>query len=93
MAKRKIWRGSYYLRGGKTTDKHKNVYQKPITYRQKKTGIVVNPKARFITIEPPYKHHYGFDRPIRKVKKPKGWHGESARHSLARRGIPTGRRR
>lgn len=71
MIRRKIWWGSFYLRGGKLNDKHRNTYRKPISYRQKKTGIVISPKGKFITIESPYKHHYGYDKPIRKVKKPK----------------------
>ena len=34
-----------------------------------------------------------FEKRTAKAKKPKGWHMESARHSLARKGIKTGRKK
>lgn len=89
MTKRKnIWRGSYYLRQ-KQFDKHGNRYNTKPTLRQKSTGIVVDKFGNFKGFERPHKHVYGTD--IHKGKKPKGWHGESVRHSFARRGIRTKR--
>jgi len=83
MAKRKIWHGAYYKRGGTLKDKHGNVRREPTTFRKRKMGYIVTEKGTFIGIEPPRHHNYGQDP--KKAKKPKGWHGESLRHSLARR--------
>lgn len=68
MRRKRVFFGSYYIRGGKTFDKHGNVYKKPITYRQTRTGFVVNPPRKFIGIEKPYKHHYSSDP--KKIRKP-----------------------
>lgn len=81
------WFGSYYVRGGFIRDKHNNIYKKPITLRQRSSGIVIDTKGNWIGKEPIGKNNWGQD--YKKTKKPKGWYGESIRHSLARKGIKT----
>lgn len=68
MKKRKVFFGSYYIRGGLIRDKHGNVYKKPVTYRQTRTGYVVNSKSNWEGQEQPRKHSYGYDP--RKRRKP-----------------------
>ena len=83
------WVRSYVVRGGTLKDKHNNITKKPITLRQRSTGIVIDKYGNFKGFEKPHHNLYGQD--IHKGKKPKGWHGESIRHSLARSGIHTKR--
>ena len=58
---RKIWRGSYYQRGGILKDKHGNITRSPITLRQTKTGYVANPTGSILGVEKPRIHLYGRD--------------------------------
>ena len=81
------WRGRFYLRN-KQIDKHGNKYKSTPTWRQTGSGIVVDKYGNFLGYEKPLHHKYGRDE---KGKKPKGWHGESVRHALARQGIRTKR--
>lgn len=78
--------GSFYLRQ-KMKDKHGNTYKSVPTYREVHQGIVVDKNGNFLGYEKPHQHKYGKD--FRKAKRPKGWHGENIRHSLARKGIKT----
>ena len=79
---RKIWKGSFYLRN-KRTDKWGNKYNTSSTYRNNHTGEVASSQGNFLGKEEVGKHTYGYD--VKKAKKPKGWHGESLRHSIAAR--------
>lgn len=67
MAKRSIWKGSYYIRH-KTTDKWGNKYNTPTTYRQRATGVVVDKYGNFKGYEKPQHHVYGQD--VKKARKP-----------------------
>lgn len=83
MATKNRFIGSFYRRGGQIRDKWDNKRIEKTTYRQKKTGYVVDAQGKFIGIEKPHQHTYGED--VKKIKKPKGWHGDSIRHSVAAR--------
>ena len=84
MINKKRWRGSVYLRGGQIHDKWKNIKKERITYRDTNSSAVYSEQGKLLGFEENHKHNYGADI---KKKKPKGWHGQSYLHSLARKGI------
>lgn len=69
MITKKNWYGSYYRRGGIWTDKHKNRYNTPVTYRQVETGRILNSKKQLIGMESPRQHYYGYDPTKAKLLK------------------------
>lgn len=83
MKRKRIFYGSYYIRGGKTFDKHGNTYKKPITYRQTRTGFVIAPSRNFIGIEKPHQHHHGSDP--KKIRKPSTFVRPNSLTALKRR--------
>ena len=87
---KKIWKGNFYLRGGLTKDKWGNITKKPISYKQVGSGYVVDNRGTWLGKETVHKNNYGSD--YVKIKKPKGWKGDSIRHHLAAKGIRTGRK-
>lgn len=84
MAHKNIWHGAVYSRGGSLTSKWKTKRKIPVTYRDKNTGVILTEQGAILGIESTHKHGWGADYKKRKgLKKPKGWHGETLRHSIA----------
>lgn len=81
MVKSDRWVGSWAKRGGVMRDRWGNIKKVPVTYRNRAKGYVVTEQGTFLGIEPTKRHHYSRDET--KVKRPKGWHGESLRHAIA----------
>lgn len=53
--------GSYYVRGGKTKDKHGNTKYTPLTFRNTHTGVVVSNQGRLLGVERARHNTYGSD--------------------------------
>lgn len=81
-----LWKGSLYKRGGNLHDKHGNTYKVPITYRDNKSGLIVNSKGNLLGIEQNREHSYAMDAKRVKLSAPQSRRKRAMMASLRRRG-------